>query len=301
MQSEIERSILKTLAYSDIFNYPLTEDEIWSFLINNKIIDKNLIGNYLSSHVKYKNSKTVFNKGFYCFKKNKNIVNGRIKREKESNKKLIIAKKIISILSFIPTIQLIGISGALSMNNCDKDDDIDLFVITNKNSLWITRFFLLLILQFLNKRRKRFDNKTKDKICLNLLIDESRIAFKKERHDLYTAHEIVQMIPIFEKNNMYEKFIKSNIWVKKFLANSIKYRANKNYMQKNTETVFSVVLCFIFRICALERLAKHFQHWYMKNHITSETVSDHILAFHPIDQREKTLSLYNKNLEKYKI
>jgi hypothetical protein len=45
-----------------------------------------------------------------------------------------------------------------------------------------------------------------------------------------------------------------------------------------------------------EPIAVYLQKQYMKNSITSETVTSSYLAFHPVDYRKKTLSLYNKRI-----
>ena len=38
-------------------------------------------------------------------------------------------------------------------------------------------------------------------------------------HDLFTAHEIIQLIPIFERDNAYNKFIKANSWINSVFPN----------------------------------------------------------------------------------
>ncbi|RJQ36049.1 hypothetical protein C4559_05605 [Candidatus Microgenomates bacterium] len=289
----LKESIIKTLAYSDIFDYPLAENEIRKFLIEcsaKKITLKKELKNI--SVISKKNK-------FYCFKNRTEIINKRMDREKESLLKFKFAKKIIFKLSLIPTVQLIGISGALSMNNCEKDDDIDLFIITSKKTLWTTRLFLIFLLEIMGKRRKRLEEDTKDKICLNFLIDESSIGFIKKRQDLYTAHEIIQLIPIFERNNMYKKFINSNYWIKNFLPNFEFKRKIKHDNKSFINSLLFYILYFIMRFPSFEWFAKIIQFQFMKKHITKEIISNNFLAFHPNDQRKKTLDLFNKKLKIY--
>lgn len=307
----ISKSILKTLAYSDVFDYPLTSDEIWHFLIHNKKTSKKSIAETLASHLSSGNTVTLV-KGFYCFSDRIDIIEKRIRREKESEQKLQLAKKIIAYLSLIPTVYFIGISGALSMKNSEKDDDIDLFVIAKKNTLWITRLWLVFLLEILGRRRRRFDKDVKDKICLNFLIDETALFLPEEKQDLYSAHEIVQMIPVFQRNNAYGRFMQSNKWVEKFLPNALERRTTPNCIQNDAKKWFRVVLparhCFaqaiaggrfVLRFSALEWLAKKFQLWYMRRHQTKEIVSDHFLAFHLLDYKNKILKAYEKRIKKY--
>lgn len=295
----ISKSILKTLAYSDIFDYPLKNDEIWRFLIHNKKISKKSIAETLASQMLSGNTVALV-KGFYCFSDKIDIIERRIRREKESEQKLQLAKKIISYLSLTPTVYFIGISGALSMKNSEKDDDIDLFVIAKKDTLWITRLLILFLLEILGRRRGRLDKNVKDKICLNFLIDETALSLPEEKQDLYSAHEIAQMIPVFQRNNAYGRFIQSNKWVEKFLPNALEHKTALNCTQNNAEKWFRVFPRFVLRFSALEWLAKKLQLWYMRRHQTKEIVSDHFLAFHLLDYKNKILRAYEKRIKKYK-
>lgn len=293
MQAKLQESILKTIIYSDIFDYPLTKDEIWRFLITEK--DQKVSREEFDKALKNLPKKISFKENFYFLPKRDSLVNKRLRREKESQDKLALSEKIIFYLSFIPTIQFVGISGALAMKNSDKDDDIDLFVITKKNTIWITRFLILFLLEFLGKRRKRFDKNIKNKICVNFLIDEDNLNFSYKKQDLYNAHEIVQMIPFFEREDMYQKFLKTNTWVKNFLPNAVKHGI-KNITQKQSEPFFNIVLCLFLSCSVLEALIKRLQLWYMKKHITTEIISDDLLAFHPTDYRKIILNKYKKKL-----
>lgn len=296
MHGEIERAILQTLIYSDIFDYPLSKDEVWKFLIAKKIDKESfekLFEDSLSEKVSFRNN-------LYCLIGREKIIVIRIKRKKESRGKMAIAKKIIKCLSFIPKIQFIGISGALALENSGEDDDIDLFVISSKGSLWLTRLAMIILLLLMGRYRRRNEREVSDKICLNMLIDDGALSFPKIRQNLYTAHEIAQMVPVFERNDMYSKFINSNRWVVKFLPNSIDikilgYKDIKRKEKKSLSILISQYLNIFFNL-----LAKKLQLWSIKKHITKETISDNFLAFHPLDYKEKVLSEYKKRLKLYK-
>ena len=90
---------------------------------------------------------------------------------------------------------------------------------------------LIILGVYRNKNSKRF----KDKICLNLILDEDRMSF--ENQDLFTAHEIVQLLPVFEKDKTYQKFISANKWVKEYSAklaskSKTNFHPKKNYLDK---------------------------------------------------------------------
>lgn len=291
------KSILRTLAYSDIFDYPLTKDELWRFFIADSALHRR--GVKLEKELGSLSSLLVKRNGFYCFKSRVEIIDKRLKREKESNKKLELARRIIDILSRIPTVQLIGISGALAMKNSDKDDDIDLFIIAKKNALWVTRLLLLAILEVLGKRRRRNEKYAPNKICLNMLINESTLCLPKEKQNLYSAHEAIQMMPVFQRYNTYKKFIAANIWVRKFLPNAFRYRTRLINKRNCKKSFIGVVVCLILSFPAFEFVARQFQLWYIGKHQTTETIKNNFLAFHPKDERDRVLSEYEKRIKRY--
>ena len=288
-----KKSILKTLLYSDIFDYPLSREEIWKFLISENKEDKQIFLKYLN----LKNYLFDHKNNFYYIKGRIEIIKKRQEKEKYSLEKIKFAKKIIQKISLIPSVYFIGISGALAMKNSTKDDDIDLFVITAKNSVWTTRLIIVMMLNFLKVYRKRNGENVSNKICLNMLVDDSALSFSKDRNDLYTAHEIAQIMPIFNRNKTYEKFINLNIWIKDFLPNVF---SQKQIIPFVSEMSFvNKIINFLLRISAIEFFARSIQFLYMKKHITKEIVLTNFLAFHPFDYKTYVLNAYKKKIAKY--
>lgn len=288
--------ILKALIYSDIFDYPLTKEEIWKFLIGKKISRESF-----EKELKYLINSEARPLGsdrklYYLFDR-KEIVEKRIKRKKESEKKLDLARKIIQKLSLVPTVLFIGISGGLALENAQEKDDIDLFVITSKGSLWITRLILVSLLIIMNQYRGR-GKKESQKICLNMLISEEALMFEKNRQNLYTAHEITQMLPVFERNNTYGKFIIANKWVEEFMPNAID--RIKNHELRIMEKQKSLFIIH-YSLFILDKFAKSLQLLYMRGHKTTETINDKMLAFHTFEYKNYVLEEYNKRLKGYEI
>ena len=121
--------------------------------------------------------------------------------------------KQLPIFRFIPWVKLVALTGARAMNNASANDDIDLMIITSKNRLWLTRLLLSILLFPWLRRAKKISRR----LCLNLWLDESALAIKTR--NLYTAHEICQLKPLYNCEATYQKFISANLWVKTYLAN----------------------------------------------------------------------------------
>lgn len=290
MSSKLKNAIIKTLSYSDIFDYPLTLSEIRKYLI----------GYSLNRHLQLE--KTIksfsfinFKKGFYYFTGRQKIIELRIEKEKISRQKIKIARKIACLLFKIPTVKMIAITGNLALLSSDKKDDIDFLIITRKNRIWTTRFLCVLYLKIIGAYRKPKQNQVTDKICLNMFLDEDHLSLPVNEQDLYSAHEIIQMKPLFTSPRYENIILKNNLWVKKFLPNAIKSGKGRSltYLSRCDLDICSKLFNF------LELLFKKFQLFYMKPRRTTEVIRDGYLRFHPHDARQVILSKYRKNLKKY--
>lgn len=239
---ESESSSITSQKYHDIFDFKLTKEELVKW--------------------QYKNKK----------EKTTNVKNKtRLQREKYSQAKLVIAKKAGKILSKIPTIKFIGITGALAMMNADKNSDIDLMVITRAGQLWTTRLVAYMIIWLFGfKIRKPVDSDEEDKLCLNIWLDETDLIWNKTERNIYTAHEIGQVRLLVNKDKTYEKFLYANKWILKYWPNSVKI---ENHKLQTTN----------FKQYVIEKIVFKIQYLYMKSKITREVVTSTRAIFHPKD------------------
>jgi hypothetical protein len=199
-----ETAIYNTLAYRSIFKYPLTEYQLKSTLISTRRFKEQYFCDELARLVKKGVVKT--HAGTYYISGYKPV--DWDKRAKYSQKLISDAKEMAKMLGLIPWIKLVGITGAVAAYNADSEADIDFFIITAKNRIWISRLFVVLLLKALGKYRT--DTSPKGKVCPNLYIDESKLNWPRDKRNLLVAHEIILMHPILSRGNTYFKFMKAN-------------------------------------------------------------------------------------------
>ncbi len=272
----IEKAVLSALAYHNIFDYPLTKEEIFMFLETKSNEMELKIA--LNKLIKKKKIKFLDE---YFFLKNKSIVKKRKLKYVQSQKKQKKMQFYAKSLSLIPTVTFVGLTGALSMNNAKKNDDIDLLVISTKNSMWTTRFLSNIIL--LPFRRQPKSIKQNNRACLNIFLDENDLEIKQK--NLYTAHELVQMVPVINKNKAYQRLINKNSWVFEFLPNwKIKEKVSKKSKIKKSPKF-------------VENSLKKLQLNYMKSKRTQETIGRYQLFFHPINLQKKILQMHSKKIK----
>jgi predicted nucleotidyltransferase len=204
--SELKQNILATLAYFDMFRYPLTRAEIYLFLPQKHSFDlfDDALHTLLNNGIIYQFDR------FFCLKNDKGLAGRRIEGNKKAEELIGIARRVGSVLIRFPYVRGVAISGSLSKNYADDESDIDLFIITAKNRLWIARSMMhcLKKISFLFKREHYF--------CMNYYIDEQELQIAEK--NIYTAIEIGTLMPL-EGDLVFEKFYAANAWTRTFLPN----------------------------------------------------------------------------------
>jgi hypothetical protein len=204
---KLRQSILKVLAYFDLFNYPVSKNEI-IFFLDEKNIPAQDITNALNELI---NRQCIFRyDGFYALKDNAELVQRRIEGNNNAQLLLPVGKKVSRFLFQFPFARGIGISGSLSKNFAAENDDIDYFIIAKANRLWIARTFMHLLkkLSFLNDKQHLY--------CMNYFIDETAMEIAEK--NIFTAMELITLLPVCGNGTM-DKFFKTNNWVNAYYPN----------------------------------------------------------------------------------
>lgn len=271
-------AIKNTLKYRSIFKYPMSFFQLQTFLICKKSFDYDF----------FKKTMHRLHKKNFIKAKEERFFLPTLKplswnlRAKYSKELISEAEPAIKALGMIPWIKLLAITGSVAAFNADKDDDLDIFIITKKNRLWITRFFTVLILKALNKYRT--ESNPQRKICPNILIDETNLEWQKDKQNIYTAHEIVMMHPYINRDNTYFKFLKKNIWILEYFGNFSINLPNKLGSKQKVEST-------LVNFC--ENFLRSLQLAYMRKRQTSEVTTRNFIHFNKNDWAPKILNQYS--------
>lgn len=202
-----------TLLYADIFNYPLTAIEVHEQLVGEKValstVESTLAAleeeNFIYQHEQFYSPQTG----------NTQYVS-RIKRNNLAKRYVKKGKRISRFIARFPFVKAVFLSGSLSKDCMDEDGDIDYFVITSANRLWIARTLLILFkkLALLNSYKY---------FCLNYFVDEEQLTIKEQ--NLFTATEIVTLIPTYG-SEVCDRFIQANEWIVDYRPNAVPRSTN---------------------------------------------------------------------------
>lgn len=201
--TETAQNILKTLGYFDLFKYPLTAKEI--HLFNQADIADAAI--HAELQVLLQANKIFKVDEFYSLHNNCQLAERRRNGNKLAAEHLKTAQRVARFLATFPYVKAIAVSGSLSKNFATDKTDIDFFIITTANRLWIARTCMHLYkkLTFLTGRQNWF--------CMNYYVDEAAMEIKEK--NIFTAVEIVTLLPMHGRNCLYE-FMEKNRWTDSF-------------------------------------------------------------------------------------
>ena len=226
-QKQLERGIMATMAYFSIFDYPPTLYELWKWLYLSNYQKKGQHHQIPPSEVSYllENSallsKYVHTKrGFYFLRDQDNQIQKRTQRYNLADAKYRIARRFTHLIKLFPGVKMVAICNSLAYNNAHQQSDIDLFIISQKNRIWTTRFATTFLAKLLGIRPQ--GKNTTNKICLSFYIDESHLdltSIKVKPDDIYLIYWINQIVPLFDSINIYPRFIQANRWTNQYLPN----------------------------------------------------------------------------------
>jgi predicted nucleotidyltransferase len=198
--------IVSALAYFDLFNYPLSQREIWQFLNNS--CSNNEFNQSLAELIRC--SKVYKFGEFYSLRNDEAVAEYRRNGNLRATRLMKTARKVSWLLSKFPFVRGVAISGSLSKNFANESSDIDLFIITSSNRLWLARTFLH------GFKKLSYLFRLQHYLCMNYFVDEDGLEI--EEKNIYTAVEVVTLIPL-QGEAIFNRFRTSNSWSKYFLPN----------------------------------------------------------------------------------
>lgn len=289
----VKESIIRALAYFDIFQYPLRVDEIILFLDRpgSETMVHEALGKLL------KEARVFVYNGFFSIQDNPLLAVRRKEGNARAEKMLKKARRIGRFLYRFPYVRSVAVSGSLSKNYAGEDADIDFFIITKANRLWIARTFMHLYkkLTFITGRQHYY--------CMNYYLDEE--ALYLEEQNIFSAIEIKTLLPVCG-NEMLEAFFRSNNWTDEWFP-ACNY---KKQQRKNPVTWLKGIVEWLLSGTFGNRLEKYLleltqRRWLRKEVQGKKNIKGQSMGFtsgrhfamsNPGNFREKILQLYNQRL-----
>lgn len=288
--------ILKWLCYFDIFSHPLTNQEIYKLCNYSSSsdlqadLDELIANNSIYSQDQFYSIQQEIDK----------LIQERTKKEQEAKKYFKKLPRYAKLIARFPYVKGIAISGSLSKNIMYEDGDIDYFIITNKERLWVARTFLILYKKvFLLNSRKYF--------CVNYFVDEDNMRLHDE--NIFTAVEIAHLSPVYNQH-VFDTLKKQNEWTKAHLNNfeppvTLEQQKSGGLFKKSTEYMLNGSLGewldTYFMKMTYKRWQKKFKDFPKEKFDQTMRSNRGVSKHHPRDFQTKVLKEFNLRLAKFGI
>ena len=167
---------LKAILYFSIFKYPINKEEVFDFAQTTTHHD-------LEKQLDFLTQEGVIHKldHYYSSKNDLSLVERRLKGNEMAKKIMPKANRVARLIAKLPYIDSVSLSGALSKGYFDDDGDIDFFIITKPNRLWIARTLMILYKKIVLLNSKKY-------FCVNYFITSNHLQIQEQNR--FTATEL---------------------------------------------------------------------------------------------------------------
>lgn len=287
----VEKAILRTVLYADVFSYPLTLQELHRYLICESPIDIDALTHTLNTS-RWLQSQITQCDGFIALHTRTDIIRLRQARQQHAHHLLRIAQIYGRWLASIPFVRMVALTGAVAVKNPQHaHDDIDFMLIVEDGRVWLARAFAIALVRWARMRGVA--------LCPNYVLAENRLL--QNRQDLYIAHEIAQMLP-FYGNTLYYHLWRENIWAENFLPNSAPLKDGDSVTPKRNLKQLGEILLKGRLGDALEQWEYQRKRHRLKqqeNALSSAEINRQSVKGHFNDHGQRVLLAYQERLEAF--
>ena len=203
-RAALERGIVQAVAYADVFDYPLTADEIHRYLVGvpaSRGAVRAVLGDGKPDVIARSGR-------YYTLVGRESSIATRRRRAAVAADYWQRAVRYGRIIGGLPFVRMVAVTGALAMDNM-ADGDIDYLVVTEPGRLWLCRALIVGMVRLAGLKGTE--------LCPNYFLSERALALDEQ--NLFTAHEIAQMVPLTGVET-YHRLRGLNRWTRTYLPNA---------------------------------------------------------------------------------
>lgn len=204
----IDEAVLWTLLYADIFDYPLKPTEIHHYLMEYTAAPETIMA--ALEHSVWLADRITRVNGYVTLKDRAAIGPMRDERQRRSAALWPYARRWAYYVGCLPFVRMVGLTGALAVNNSPPEDDIDLLIITAPGRVWLARALAVGLVYL----ARWWDGVV---LCPNYVLAQTALA--QDKRDLFTAHDLAQMVPLVG-HSVYAQLRSANPWLAHYLPHA---------------------------------------------------------------------------------
>ena len=201
----LERAILRTVAYSDVFDHAPTVAEVRRYLDRASATEEEVraaIARLTPSHLCRDGDAAALAGREALFAR-------RLEHRQAALRLRPAAARWGRRISRLPFARMVALTGALAVDTVEPGSDLDYLIVTEPGRVWLCRS---LVVQAVRLARLRGVV-----ICPNWLLAADALALG--RRDLFVARNLAQMVPL-AGGEVYRRMRQQNGWTRSFLPNA---------------------------------------------------------------------------------
>ena len=275
---------MRSVIYASLFDYPLSLEQLHQSLIGVGA-DKESIARWWRSSELLR-ATIEYRDGLFFPAGRADLTATRARREALSRRMLERDQRILSLMSHLPFVRMVALSGSLAHLNAEGSADLDLFVITAPNRVWSVTLAVLVLSRLFGWRRH---------MCLNYVVSEHTMKIVPE--DLFTANQIIHLRPTFG-HDVFTRFLYTNHFVRNFYPNFESKTDLGPQRRRFKRVIERVVSCGLAQLA--ERFAQSLYGWHLRRKAETWQSQDEVrleaecLKLHTSSHRTATLRKFEQ-------
>lgn len=292
----LEDAIVKTVAFFDVFDYPLTVDEVSERLLGFEASREDI------QHTVQKSERILFIDGYVVFPQRERIVALRLQNVSQDLALWKRVKKYEWIFRCVPFLHGVYVCNRLAISQGIEESDIDLFVVADTGRMFFVRTMLLVIFQIFGARRH--GDKIPGRFCLSFFVDMSAADLSPLLlgSDIYFAYWFLLLKPLY---GIFD-IAKMNTWIEEYFSkNILPSSSDVNFSRPN---FFGDFLQWIFGGKFGNFIERRLMSWQLARAVKKSealgkpdglVLTEHCLKFHDHDMRSQYFREWKRRIEKY--
>lgn len=203
-------AVAATLTYFDIFDYPLTLQELKRYLYRYpQDGDMMPTTTDLLRTLEYPAFGSM--SGFYFLAGRGEVVAVRQKRFRMAERKYRRALAFARMVRLLPSVRLIAVCNSLAISNAGRESDIDMFLVVRPGTVWATRLMVAGTLSLFGLRPT--ETRHADMFCVSFYVSETNMDLSSVAlpgGDTYLRYWIASLIPIYDAGDTMRSFMEAN-------------------------------------------------------------------------------------------
>lgn len=301
----LQQSIRSTLCFFDLFDYPLTFDELKFYLLSPRHFeDRDLLKGI------EEDQSIVHREGFYCLKGSEGHINTRKVRSDIAETYFKKLRRYLPFIKLLPFVEMVAVCNTLAIGCPTSKSDIDLFIISRTNRIFIVRTFTTILFHLLGVRRH--GEKVAGRFCLSFFISDDAMDLSgllKGKDDIYFMYWFRTLRPLYGEKK-FRQFSAANLWANEYFGNTereVKTASNAFWSSGKFYRFFGIVGEFFYGGFLGDILEKYLSKRHLKRHEkkavhlqgeSSVVVNSSMLKYHNVDRRSEYKQKFIEKLSK---